>query len=101
MIFYLIEHAAGFAGLSLFFLAVSAATLWFFFTLAARYGSFALAVLLTIIVMPVLITRHEIRPEMFSYLILRAVFALALGLSTEPSPPRMAFCSAAFTNSLG
>ena len=68
VIFYLIERAAGFPGLSLFFLAVSATTLWLFFTLAARYGSFALAVLLTIIVMPVLITRHEIRPEIFSYL---------------------------------
>jgi len=68
VIFFLIERTAGFPGLSVFFLAVSATTLWLFFTLAARYGSFALAVLLTIIVMPVLITRHEIRPEMFSYL---------------------------------
>jgi hypothetical protein len=37
--------------------------------LAARYGSFALAVLLTVAAMPVLMTRHEIRPEMFSYLL--------------------------------
>jgi hypothetical protein len=68
VIFYLIERAGEFSGLSLFFLAVSAATLWIYFNLAARYGSFALAVLLAITVMPVLITRHEIRPEAFSYL---------------------------------
>ena len=68
VIFYLLERSIGFPGLSLFFLAVSAATLWLFFSLAARAGSFGLAVLLTLIVMPVLITRHEIRPELFSYL---------------------------------
>ena len=69
MIFYLIERALGFPGLSLSFIAVSATTLWLFLRLAARYGSFALAVLLTLAVIPVLITRHEIRPEMFSYLL--------------------------------
>ncbi len=68
VVYYLIESIAGFPGLSLFFLAVSATTLWIFFRLAARYGNFALAVLLTVIVMPVVITRYEIRPEMFSYL---------------------------------
>ena len=68
-IYFLVERALGFPGLSLFSLAVSVTTLWIFFRLAARYGSFALAVLLTIIVMPVLITRYEIRPEMFSYLL--------------------------------
>jgi hypothetical protein len=69
VIYFLIERAADFPGLSLFFIAVSVATLWLFLNLAARYGSFALTVLLTLVVMPVLITRYEIRPEMFSYLL--------------------------------
>lgn len=69
VLFYLVERAGGFAGLSLVFLALSAATLWIYFNLAARYGGFASAVLLALIVMPVLITRHEIRPELFSYLL--------------------------------
>lgn len=67
VVFYLIERAAGFHGLSLCFIAVSLATLWLFFHLAAKYSSFPLAALLAIVVMPVLITRHEVRPEMFSY----------------------------------
>jgi hypothetical protein len=68
VIFYLIERALGFTGLSLFFLALSALTLWLYFRLAVRCSSFSLAVVLTILVLPVLITRHEIRPELFSYL---------------------------------
>lgn len=69
LVYYLIERAMGFTGLSLSFIAVSVTTLWLFLNLAARYGSFPLAVLLTLIVMPILITRSEIRPEMFSYLL--------------------------------
>jgi len=69
VIYFLIERAAGFPALSLFFIAVSGATLWLFLQLAKRYGSFAWAVLMTLMVMPVLITRYEIRPEMFSYLL--------------------------------
>jgi len=67
VIFYLIESAAGFSGLSLFFIAASAAALWLFFASAARHASFGLAVMLTVLALPVLITRHEIRPELFSY----------------------------------
>ena len=67
-IYYLVERALGFPGLSLFFLLVSVTTLWVFFRLAVRYGSFALGAIGAVIVMPILITRHEIRPEMFSYL---------------------------------
>jgi hypothetical protein len=68
-IYFLVERTLGFAGLSLFFLAVSVATLWIFFRLAVRHGSFALGAVGTVVVMPILITRYEIRPEMFSYLL--------------------------------
>ncbi len=68
VIYFLVERLAGFSGLSLFFLLVSVVTLWIFLRMATLYGSFALAVLLAIVAMPILITRYEIRPEMFSYL---------------------------------
>jgi len=69
VLYFLIKRAVDFPGLSLFFIAVSVATLWLFLNLAARYGGFAMSVPLTLIVMPILITRYEIRPEMFSYLL--------------------------------
>jgi len=69
VIYYLVQRAVDFSGLSLFFIAVSVTTLGLFMHLAARYGGFAWTVLLTLVVMPILITRYEIRPEMFSYLL--------------------------------
>ena len=77
VIFYLIERASGFAGLTVAFIALSLLTLLLFFHLAAKYSSFALAAPLTVIAIPVLITRYEIRPELFSYL-LSAVFLCIL-----------------------
>ena len=67
-IYYLVERSLGFSGLSWFFLLVSVTTLWMFLRLAVRNGSFALGAVCAVMVMPILITRHEIRPEMFSYL---------------------------------
>ena len=75
----------GLSGLSLFFLAVSVTTLWIFFRLAVRYGSFALGAVCAVIVMPILITRHEIRPEMFSYLMSGLFLQSAVGLPARPS----------------
>ena len=83
-IYYLVERTLGFAGLSLFFLAVSVTTLWIFFRLAVRYGSFALGAVCTVIVMPILITRSEIRPEMFSYLMSGLFLKSAVGLPARP-----------------
>ncbi len=68
-VYYIIESIAGFSGLSLAFLAISVATLWLFLNLAAKLSSFPIAAIFTVIGMPILITRHEIRPEMFTYLL--------------------------------
>lgn len=68
-VFYLIEQAAGFAGLSVAFVALSAVTLWLFLKVATRSSSFPLAALMAVLCLPILITRHEIRPELFSYLL--------------------------------
>jgi len=68
VVFYSIERLGGFAGLSVAFIAVSMVTFWIFINLATKYSSFAIAAPIAVIVLPILITRHEARPELFSYL---------------------------------
>lgn len=68
VVFYAIERLGGFAGLSVAFIAVSMVTFWIFINLATKYSSFAIAAPIAVIVLPILITRHEARPELFSYL---------------------------------
>ncbi len=77
VIFYLVQQYAGFGGLSVFFIILSLAALSFVFDAARRLSSFSLAALATLIALPVLSSRPEIRPEAFSYL-LCAVFLWAL-----------------------
>ena len=69
VIFYLIERSTGFQGLSLAFIALSVATLWLFLNLAVKLSSFPIAAISAIVCMPILITRYEIRPEAFTYLL--------------------------------
>lgn len=72
-VFYLIQRSIGFAGLHLFIIVVSAATLAIFLSVGARYGNFAALLLPAILAVPLAASRSEIRPETFSYL-LAAVF---------------------------
>lgn len=67
VIFFLIQKLAGFNGLSIFFVAISIATFLLFFSLAWRYSNFEIASLVSIIMIPVIVSRGEIRPEVFSY----------------------------------
>lgn len=67
-IFYLIQQLAGFAGLSLFFMALSLMTFLVFFKIAWQYSSFSKAFFISIILLPLMTARREIRPEVFSYL---------------------------------
>lgn len=73
VIFYVVEHLLGFRGLSFVFALISVVTLWLFLKLASQLSSFPTAVMTTIVCIPILITRHEIRPEVFTYF-LSAVF---------------------------
>ena len=68
VVFYAIERLGGFTGLSVAFIVVSMVTFWIFINLATKYSSFAIAAPIAVIVLPILITRHEARPELFSYL---------------------------------
>src|SRR3990167_830846 len=74
VVFFLIWKVAGFAGLSVFFSLISIATLGFFFYLAKKYANFELAVLATVVMLPVITSRVEIRPEAISYLFVALFF---------------------------
>jgi hypothetical protein len=69
VLFYIIENVSGFQGLSFAFVAISVATVWVFLNLAAKMSSFPIAAVLTVVCMPIWITRHELRPEIFTYLL--------------------------------
>ena len=69
VVLYAIEQLAGFPGLSVFFIGVSLVTFFLFFRLAWKDAGFPLAALTAVLVIPVLASRREIRPELFSYLL--------------------------------
>jgi len=69
VIFYLVHKAFGFNGVSALFLIVSLTTFGLFFDIARRKSSFGTAFLVSILLLPLLVDRTEIRPEMFSYLL--------------------------------
>ena len=68
VVLYAIERLTGFTGLSLFFIGVSLMTFFLFFRLAWKSAGFPLAALTAVLVIPVLASRREIRPELFSSL---------------------------------
>jgi hypothetical protein len=68
VLFYLIQRLGGFSGLSVAFIVISMVTFLIFINVATKYSSFAIAAPIAVIVFPVLITRYEVRPELFSYL---------------------------------
>lgn len=77
-LFFLVWRVGGFAGLQLFFIALSLAALLLFFLIAARDAGFGPASLAALIALPLLAERTEIRPEVFSYLFSGAFFWLLL-----------------------
>ena len=67
LVFHGIHKLFGFEGLSVFFILLSLATFFLFFGLAAQ-SDFRVASLASLIVIPLLAERTEIRPEVFTYL---------------------------------
>lgn len=66
-IFFAVQRLSGFKGLSLFFIAVSLLTFLVFFRLSRRYSGFWITAFASLFCIPNLISRLEIRPEIFSY----------------------------------
>ncbi len=69
LIFFLIEKLAGFSGLSLFYLLVSLIIFFLFFYLAQKQADFRITALVALLLIPLMASRTEIRPEIFSYLL--------------------------------
>ena len=71
VIFYAVYTLGDFPGLSLFFIALSLLTFFIFWKIAKLLGAdFRLTALIALVVIPILASRVEIRPEVFSYLFL-------------------------------
>jgi hypothetical protein len=68
VLFYGIQRLSGFDGLSVASITIGLVTFLVFFNLAIKYSSFAVAAPIAVIILPVLITRQEVRPELFSYI---------------------------------
>ncbi len=68
VVFYLIHLVFGFSGLSVFYILLGLLTFWLFFQTAKKAGGFWLAVLFALWLMPLISSRAEVRPEMFTYL---------------------------------
>jgi hypothetical protein len=67
VVFYLIYSWFGFVGLSVFYLILGLLTLWLFFDVARKSSNFWIGCTVTIILIPLIASRAEIRPEIFSY----------------------------------
>lgn len=77
VIFHLTEVAFGFEGLSGLLLLLSVASFLLLFHVARRRGGFGMAVLLSVLLIPVLAERYEVRPEAFS-LLFASLYVLVL-----------------------
>lgn len=67
VVFYLIFVLSGFVGLSAFYVLLGLPTLWLFFDVARKASNFWIASGTTLILTPLLASRAEVRPEMFTY----------------------------------
>lgn len=76
VIFYLLWKSIGFKGLSLFYILLHLLAFFFFFRAAEKSSNFNLAFFFAVLSIPLLVSRTEIRPEGFSYLLLGIYFCL-------------------------
>ncbi|MDP2741482.1 MAG: hypothetical protein Q8O66_02245, partial [bacterium] len=68
VVFYLIFRAGGWFTLSFFYILLSILTFGIFFFMARKEAGTVLAVALSMILIPLMASRSEIRPEIFTYL---------------------------------
>ncbi|MFH0929905.1 MAG: hypothetical protein V1814_01495 [Candidatus Moraniibacteriota bacterium] len=66
VIFYWIYKLAGFSGLSIFYIFLSVVSFGIFFVVAKRESNFTVAAILSILLIPLMAERREVRPEIFS-----------------------------------
>jgi hypothetical protein len=66
ILFYLIWKIAGFSGLSFFYIILSLASFLIFFRIAWKKSTFEIAVLCSVLAIPLIGERTEVRPEVLS-----------------------------------
>ncbi len=76
VIFYIVSVLFGFSGLSLFYALLSGLTVYIVYLIAASRSKPLIAMLFTLTLLPLMADRREIRPEVFSYLLLVVYFYL-------------------------
>lgn len=76
IIFFLLWKIIGFPGLSLFFIILSFLSFFLFWDIARRRSNFFVASFFALLVIPLIASRAEIRPEIFTYFFLAVFFWL-------------------------
>ncbi len=74
--FYLMYEWTGFAGLSAFSAGLHVLTFFLLFEMAYHKGRFDVSMLYGLLVLPLIAMRSEVRPEVFSYLLVAVFFRL-------------------------
>ncbi len=67
VIFYLVFQLGGFLVLHLFFISLSLITFLIFFQITKKESNIQIAIILSLLLIPLIAHRKEIRPEIFSY----------------------------------
>ncbi len=68
VLFFLIQQISQFTGLSIFYIILSLITFIFFFNIAKKQAGCKIACLIALLFLPLIASRAEIRPEIFTYL---------------------------------
>lgn len=76
VVFYLINQVFGFLGVHLFYVLLSLVTFLIFFHLALKYSNIYIASTFSLMTLPLITSREEVRPEVFSYLFIGIIFWL-------------------------
>jgi len=76
VLFFLIQKAFGFSGLHVFFIALNLLTFLILFSITQRRAGILFALPVSLLVIPLLSERYEIRPEVLSYFFAALFFYL-------------------------
>ncbi len=76
VIFYLVEMVSGFAGLSIFYILLFLAAIALVWNVARKVSTFYVATAVLIFLLPLMVGRVEVRPEVWSYLLSGVVLNL-------------------------
>lgn len=74
VMFYVIFILFGFVGLSVWYVLFGLLTLWLFFDVARKSSNFWVAISSAVIITPLVTSRAEVRPEMFTYFLTGVFF---------------------------